>query len=251
MRCCGCEGRRFEASSTGWTTTTSTPGRTHLVNNYDLSTLEVRAANTAALRRELGLPEAAGPLAGMVARLTEQKGVDLVLQLAPALVAAEAQLVVLGDGDAWLLEELRRLEATYPANVRLAARYDEGLAQRIYSGVNLFLMPSRYEPCGLGQIIAMRYGAVPIGRRTGGLSDTILDADEHPESPTGFLFDEFSVFGLSSAFERALAAFRDPAAWTRLQRTGMSRDYSWWASAARYVETYIAALRSRGIVPLE
>ncbi len=223
----------------------------HLVNNYDLSTLEVRAANTRSLRDELGLPETTGPLAGMVARLTEQKGVDLVIQLVPALAAAEGQLVVLGDGDAWLLQELRRLEAAYPATVRLAARYDEGLAQRIYSGVDLFLMPSRYEPCGLGQIIAMRYGAVPIGRRTGGLSDTIMDADEHPEGPTGFLFDEFSVFGLASAFERALAAFRDPAAWTRLQRTGMSRDYSWWASAARYVETYIAALRSRGIVPLE
>ncbi len=218
---------------------------------FDLGTLEARGANRTALRAELELPESGGPVLGMVTRLTEQKGVDLVLQAMPELLAAGAQLVVLGDGDRWLKEELARLEKEHPASVRFIARYDAGLAQRIYAGADLFLMPSRYEPCGLGQIIAMRYGAVPIGRRTGGLGDTIIDADEHPETGTGFLFDEFSSFGLVSAFDRALRAFRDPAAWTRLQTNGMSRDYSWRASATHYVEAYISALRRRGIVPLE
>ena len=223
----------------------------HLPVQFDLTTLERRIENTAALRAELGLPESDGPLVGMVTRLTEQKGLDILLQAVPDIVSQGAQLVVLGEGDRWLVEELQRLERTYPDNVRLAPRYDEGLAQRIYGGVDIFLMPSRYEPCGLGQIIAMRYGAVPIGRRTGGLADTILDYDQYPEMPTGFLFDEFSSHALTAAFERALRVFREPAEWLRVQKQGMSRDYSWRASAAHYVETYIGALRARGIVPRE
>ncbi len=222
-----------------------------IAHQYDLSTLEVRLRNRAVLRRQLSLPETDGPLLGMVTRLTEQKGVDLVLQAMPEILSARAQLVVLGDGDKWLKDELTRVQAEYPGNVHLAARHDAGLAQRIYAGVDMFLMPSRYEPCGLGQIIAMRYGAVPIGRRTGGLGDTILDADDNPEGGTGFLFDEFSSFGLVSALDRATRAFRDPEAWLRVQTNGMSRDYSWRASATHYVEAYTAALRARGIVPRE
>src|SRR6185312_329490 len=218
---------------------------------YDSATVEQRAANTAALRLELGLPHTDGPLAGMVTRLTEQKGVDIVIQAVPEMVAAGAQLVVLGDGDDDLQRGLRRLEEAYPGHVRVAARFDETLAQRIYAGTDMFLMPSRYEPCGLGQIIAMRYGAVPVGRRTGGLSDTIIDLDEHPEGATGFLFDEFSCFAFLGAFDRAVLAFHQPGTWRQLQKTGMTRDYSWRASAIHYVETYLAALRARGIVPLE
>ena len=223
----------------------------HLAHPYDLSCVEERPANRAALRKEFKLPERDAPLAGMVTRLTEQKGVDIVIQSVPELVAADAQLVVLGDGDAFLMNELRRLEVEFPNNVRLAGRFDEALAQRIYGGVDMFLMPSRYEPCGLGQIIAMRYGAVPIGRRTGGLSDTILDLDEHPDNATGFLFDEFSSYAFIGAFDRAARAFREPETWLRLQQTGMQRDFSWRASATHYVDTYVAALRARGILPLE
>lgn len=223
----------------------------YLAHQYDLSCLDERAGNKQALRAELGLPAKEGPLAAMVTRLTEQKGVDIVLQAVPEIIAADAQLVVLGDGDAWLKTELARLAEAHPDHVRLAPRFDEGLAQRIYGGSDVFLMPSRYEPCGLGQIIAMRYGSVPIGRRTGGLSDTIFDLDEHPETATGFLFDEFSSFAFAGAFERAANAFRDEQLWRRLQSNGMSRDFSWRASATHYVETYIAALRARGIIPLE
>ena len=223
----------------------------HVRHPFDLSNLEERTHNRDVLRRELRLPEGDGPILGMVTRLVEQKGIDLVLQALPEFLAAGAQLVVLGEGDRWLKDELTRLEGEYPGNVRLAARYDEGMAQRIYAGADMFLMPSRYEPCGLGQIIAMRYGTIPIGRRTGGLGDTILDADEHPDGGTGFLFDEFSSFGLVSAFERATRAFRDPETWLKLQTNAMSRDYSWRASATHYVEAYIAALRARGIVPRE
>lgn len=223
----------------------------HLAHPYDLSSVDERHLNRQALRTELGLPETSGLLAAMVTRLAEQKGVDLVIQALPDILAADAQLVVLGDGDEWLKRELVRLEAAHPGRVRLAPRFDESLARRVYAGSDAFLMPSRYEPCGLGQLIAMRYGSVPIGRRTGGLTDSIFDLDEHPESPTGFLFDEFSSPGFAGAFERAALAFRDRDTWRRLQTTGMSHDYSWNASAKHYVDIYVAALRSRGVVPLE
>ncbi len=223
----------------------------YLRHQFDLGNLEDRYANRADLRDEARLPEAEGPVVSMVTRLTEQKGVDLVLQALPEILASNSQLVVLGTGDKSIEDELAKLQAQHPGSVAHLARFDEGLARRVYAGSDLFLMPSRYEPCGLGQIIAMRYGCVPLGRRTGGLQDTIFDFEEHPETGTGFLFDEFSAFGLIGAFERALRAFRDPVTWTRLRENGMSRDYSWRASATHYVETYVAALRARGIVPRE
>ena len=223
----------------------------HIAVHYDLSSVEDRALNKKALRQELDLPESEGPLSAMVTRLTEQKGVDIAIHAIPEVLAANAQLVVLGNGDAWLEQELTHLQMAHPDSVRTIQRFDEGLARRIYAGADLFLMPSRYEPCGLGQLIAMRYGAVPLGRRTGGLSDTIIDLEEHPEAATGFLFDEFSTHGLAGAFDRAVRAFRDRPIWHRLRENGMAKDYSWHASATHYVETYIAALRSRGIVPLE
>ncbi|MFN0095141.1 MAG: glycogen synthase [Dehalococcoidia bacterium] len=222
-----------------------------LMQSYDLHAVEGRSANRGALRRELGLPERDGPVVAMVSRLTEQKGVDLVLRAIGEILSCGAQLVVLGQGDAGLREELTRLQAAFPESVRLTERFDDTLARRIYAGADLFLMPSRYEPCGLGQLIAMRYGAVPLGRRTGGLADTILDADEHPETGTGFLFNEFSPHAFAGGLERAVRAFRTPELWRKLQVNGMSRDYSWGASAQHYVEAYVAALRSRRIVPLE
>ena len=223
----------------------------HIMEQFDLGSIEDRDVNRAALRAELNLPDDDGPVLAMVTRLTEQKGVDLVLHALPEIIAAHAQLVVLGDGDKWLKDELGRLEGEFRSHVRLVSRFDAGLAQRIYAGCDIFLMPSRYEPCGLGQLISMRYGAVPIGRRTGGLADTILDLDEHPDTATGFLFDDFSSVAFVGAFERAVRAFRDEEHWMSIQRNGMSRDYSWRASAVHYVEAYIAALRARGIVPLD
>lgn len=222
-----------------------------IARQFDLTTLQDRVENRTALRRELELPETGGPVAGMVTRLTEQKGVDIAIQALPELIAAGAQFVILGTGDKWLTDELVRLQAANPQHVRLIDRFDEALAQRIYAGSDIFLMPSRYEPCGLGQIIAMRYGSVPVGRRTGGLSDTIADLDEHPETATGFLFDEFSAHALATTCDRAIHTFRDKAAWERLIRNGMTRDFSWRASATHYVEAYVCALRARGIVPLE
>lgn len=218
---------------------------------FDLASLDGRTADRAAIRAEAGLPEAAGPLMGCVTRITDQKGLDLLIRAIPAIVEAGAQLVVLGQGDAELKRALTRLEHAHTDSVRYISRFDEDLARRVCGGADIFLMPSRYEPCGLGQLIAMHYGAVPVVRRTGGLADTVTDVDEHPESANGFVFDEYSSFAFEAALKRACVAFRDPALWRKLQTNGMARDYSWRVSAGRYVEAYVAALRRRGIIPIE
>ncbi len=223
----------------------------HIPARFGPATVGERAVNRAALRQELGLPGSGRPLLGMVTRLTEQKGVDLVIDALPALVAEGADLAILGQGDATLGAGLRRMEQAHPGNVRLVDRFDDGLARRIYAGADIFLMPSRYEPCGLGQLIAMRYGCVPLARRTGGIADSVSDPRDRPEGATGFLFDDFSAGELLDAYRRAVAVFQDPAAWQAVQANGMRHDFSWAAAAAQYVEVYEAALRSRGMAPPE
>lgn len=219
-----------------------------LATGFDVATIEKREANRRALWAETGLEPNGGPVAAMVTRLTEQKGIDLVLGAAGELLDLGLSLVVLGQGDPHTREALKELQERAPGRVSITDRFDEGLARRIYGGADLFLMPSRYEPCGLGQLIAMRYGCVPVGRRTGGLADTILDRDDHPATGTGFLFDEFTPFALAAAVERALRVFRNPGEWTALQLAGMARDHSWAASAQHYVGAYHVALQARGII---
>ncbi|MGK2965158.1 MAG: glycogen synthase [Tepidiformaceae bacterium] len=222
-----------------------------LTRTYDLASIAARAENRAAVRSEVGLPAGDVPLIGAVARLTEQKGIDLIIRAVPAILQAGAQLLVLGEGDRDLVDELTALSAANPGSISFVGRFDEDLARRVYAGSDIFLMPSRYEPCGLGQLLAMRYGAVPVGRRTGGLADTIADIDEHPDSGTGFLFDDYSTFAFEAALGRAVRAYTDERSWARIQANGMNRDHSWRASAVHYVEAYGGALRARGILPLE
>ena len=172
-----------------------------------------------------------GPLIGVVARLFHQKGLDLLLTAAPALLADGARLVMLGTGDAELEAGFRELAAAHPDRVAVRIGFDAGLAQQIYGGCDMFCMPSRFEPCGLGQLIAMRYGAVPVARRTGGLADTITD-------DTGFLFDEASPEALTAALRRAFEAFADAPRWDALVRRAMAVDHSWERSARTYLELY-------------
>jgi starch synthase len=198
-----------------------------------------------ALRAELGLASAPGPVVGLVTRLAEQKGLDLVLEALPGILAEGCQIALLGSGDAHL--ETAFAEAARQHAGRLAVRigYDGDLARRIYAGSDCFLMPSRYEPCGLGQLIALRYGSPPVARRTGGLADTVTDFDPARRSGTGFTFDGFSVEALLDALRRAASAYRQPALWKALVRNAMSEDFSWEASAREYVTLYGKALKAR------
>jgi starch synthase len=198
-----------------------------------------------ALRAELGLPAAPGPLVSLVTRLTEQKGVDLVLEALPALLAEGCQIVLLGSGDATLEAGVAAAAREHPEQIAARIGYDGDLARRIYAGADLFLMPSRYEPCGLGQLIALRYGTAPVVRRTGGLADTVTEFDPARRTGTGFTFDGFAVPALLDAVRRAASAYRQPPLWRALVRNAMSEDFSWEASAREYVTLYNKAIKIR------
>ncbi|MBI4347173.1 MAG: glycogen synthase GlgA [Elusimicrobia bacterium] len=197
---------------------------------------EGKAANKAAVRKECGLAESGrGPLFGVISRLDPQKGLDLVVELVPRLVESGAQLVVLGDGSPELREDFRRLASRFPLAVHLHSGFDEPFAHRLYAAVDLFLMPSRFEPCGLGQMIAMRYGALPVATRTGGLADTVREeATPAGLPPNGFVAPAASSAAVWSAIERALSLWARPPEWADRVRAAMGSDYSWDRSAATY-----------------
>jgi starch synthase len=208
--------------------------------NYDAETLDRRTGNKKALQGRAGLPvQPEIPLAGMVSRLYDQKGSDLVaLAFRRLLAERDLQLVVLGTGDPVHEKMLSDLQAAFPDKAAVVLRFDETLAQLIYAGCDFFLMPSRFEPCGLGQLMALRYGAVPVVRRTGGLADTVEDCDPQLDAGTGFTFEEANAQHLERAIERALAAYEDQAAWRSLQIRGMRQDVSWDRAAGLYHEMY-------------
>ena len=218
----------------------------HLVSYYDAAHLEAKRPNKAALQRELGLAEDAdAPLFGMVGRLVEQKGTDLVIAIAPDLVRAGAQLAILGSGARGLEGALRELAQRHPRSIEARIEFSELLAHRIEAGADIVLMPSRFEPCGLNQLYSMRYGTPPLVRRTGGLADSVLDASGEnlrAKRATGFVFDEATPQALLAAVGRALAAFRDAPSWAGLQRTGMARDAGWTRAAREYLALYRRAL---------
>ena len=188
-----------------------------------------------------------GVVLGMIGRLDPQKGFDLLADGARDLLRAGARLVVQGSGHASLADPFRARAATEPRRVALVERFDRDMARRIYAGADLFLMPSRFEPCGQGQMISLRYGTPPVVRRTGGLADSVVDVDERPGEGTGFVFDAASPRALVAAVERA-ARLRDgdPAGWSALLDRGMAVDFNWvTGSAPRYLEAYRRAVALR------
>ncbi|HYB42670.1 MAG TPA: glycogen synthase GlgA [Candidatus Methylomirabilis sp.] len=205
-----------------------------------------KAACRDALRVEMGLEAGPGPVIGLVTRLAEQKGLDLALHALPELLADGCQVALLGSGDAHLEAAFTESARQHPGRVSVQIGYSPDLARRIYAGADCFLMPSRYEPCGLGQLIALRYGAAPIVRRTGGLADTVTEFDPARRTGTGFSFDGFSVEALLEAVRRAASAYRQPPLWRALVRNAMAADFSWEASAREYVSLYAKALKARG-----
>jgi starch synthase len=205
---------------------------------YDAQTLEAKAVNKAALQQRLGLRQDEElPLLGMVSRFTHQKGSDLVAAAGEELAAMPAQLALLGKGESAHEDALRALAARHPGRIAVEVRFSEDLAHAIEAGADLFLMPSRFEPCGLNQMYSQRYGTPPVARATGGLVDTIVDG------VTGFLFEGAEPAALAAAVRRALAAYRDPVRWRRIQRAGMQCDFSWSAAARRYADLYARLAR--------
>ena len=228
----------------------------HLIQSYDHDTFDLKHANKAHLQRELGLVEDPEVfLVGHIGRVVEQKGVDLILEVLPRLMErGRVQVAVLGSGAHDLEEALRAAAARYPGRVAVQIGYNEPLAHRIEAGADAFVMPSRFEPCGLNQIYSLRYGTVPIVHRTGGLADTVVDASPQHllnGAATGFVFDQAEAASLWDALERAMEMYHRPGMWWRkLASTGMDQDFSWPASAARYIEIYHKALNNPAHSPV-
>lgn len=224
------------------------PARDALIAQpYDANRLYLKAENTRALRTETGLQARPDlPLLGLIGRLVEQKGIDLLLEIADTVLTLPAQLVVLGSGDPALEARLNALAARYPGQVAVMVGYDEGLSHRIEAGADIFVMPSRFEPCGLNQMYSLRYGTVPVVHRVGGLADTVIDADDPAGSAraNGFSYAADTAAALLDALCRAVAAWHAPDTWRRLQRNGMQTDYSWKVPAQRYLELYRHAMVS-------
>ena len=203
-----------------------------------------KAACKEALQREEGFDIApTAPLIGLIGRLTDQKGFDLVAaMLEPFLAEVDAQVVVLGTGEPRYHDLFRELAAHNRRQLAVHLTFDAALAQRIYAGADLFLMPSRFEPCGLGQLISLRYGTVPLVRWTGGLADTVADYQAASGRGTGIVFRSYDATALALALGRAIELYRQPERWREIRLQGMQRDVSWTASAQRYVEVYEEAL---------
>jgi starch synthase len=220
-----------------------------LLVTYSSDTLMDRISNKTFLQKEMGFEANPRiPLLAMVTRMDPQKGVDLAVSAirellqAKNLLTSPMQMVFLGTGNPVLENEVRQLEYDFPQSVRARILFSEQLSHHIYGGADILLMPSRYEPCGLSQMIAMRYGCVPIARATGGLCDTIQDPNETEQS-TGFLFSPAKSEALSTAITRAISMYKqEPIEWQAVQRRGMLRDFSWACSAREYLIEYLSLM---------
>jgi starch synthase len=215
-----------------------------LVKPFTTKTLANRVENKAALQKEVGLTQNPDTfLVGMVSRLVEQKGLDLMLQTLDRFLAyTDAQFVILGTGEREYENQLWQLASRYPGRMATYLMYNESLSRRIYAGSDAFLMPSRFEPCGISQMLAMRYGCVPIVRRTGGLVDTVSHHDPQHQKGTGYCFDRYEALDLYTCMVRAGESFNYKPQWAALQQRGMESDFSWDKSAIAYESLYKSIL---------
>jgi starch synthase len=215
-----------------------------LVKPFTAKTLANRVENKAALQKEVGLTQNPDTfLVGMVSRLVEQKGLDLMLQTLDRFLAyTDAQFVILGTGEREYENQLWQLASRYPGRMATYLMYNESLSRRIYAGSDAFLMPSRFEPCGISQMLAMRYGCVPIVRRTGGLVDTVSHHDPQHQKGTGYCFDRYEALDLYTCMVRAWESYNYKPQWAALQQRGMESDFSWDKSAIAYESLYKSVL---------
>ncbi|CAA9558932.1 Glycogen synthase, ADP-glucose transglucosylase [uncultured Synechococcales cyanobacterium] len=216
----------------------------YIAQNFTAQTLEQRKKNKVALQEEVGLEVNSGAfLIGLVSRLVEQKGIDLVIQILDRFMAyTDAQLVVLGTGDRYYETQLWQIASRYPGRMSTQILFSDPLSRRIYAGTDAFLMPSRFEPCGISQMLALRYGSVPIVRRTGGLVDTVSHHEPMSHTGTGYCFDRYEPLDLYTCLIRAWEGFRYKPEWHELQQRGMSVDFSWDQSAKDYIKLYQSIL---------
>jgi starch synthase len=211
----------------------------YIYKNYSAADFSGKFDNKEALQKELGLPVSGAPLIGIVSRLATQKGFDIMQGMFEGLMSKNVQVVLLGTGEYNFEEFFKHYAWRFPKKLSANIRFSAELAQKIYAGSDMFLMPSLFEPCGLGQMFAMRYGSIPIGRKTGGLKDTIAHyhTTERPDG-NGFLFEDYIPSGLSWALDEAIYYYGKKDEWFKIVRNAMTKDFSWSKSADKYIKTY-------------
>ncbi len=216
---------------------------TFIPANYSIDDLSGKAKCKKSLQKECGFPSDKVPLIGMVTRLSSQKGLDLVAEAMEKIIKTGSQVIVLGTGDEHLHKIFSGLKKKYSRQLSVTIGFDNSLAHRIYAGSDIFLMPSKYEPCGLGQLIALRYGTIPVVRKTGGLVNTIVEFNK--SEGTGFLFNGYSSAELLKALQRANKLFNANGHWSKIQENAMSQNFSWRHSAKEYLSLYQKALKKK------
>jgi starch synthase len=210
-----------------------------LVKNYSPDTIDDKYINKEAMQKEFGLKvDYKIPLIAMISRLADQKGMDLVARVIADIVNKKAQLVILGTGDQKYHVLLEKMAKAHPKNTSINLRFDRALAQKVYAASDMLLIPSRYEPCGLSQMIGFRYGSVPIVRRTGGLKDSVQEFDLKTGEGTGFTFGEYKPETFFIAIKKALAVYQNHDVWRSLVKKDMELDFSWKVSARQYIKLY-------------
>jgi starch synthase len=216
-----------------------------IAHPYSDDDLSGKEKNKVAVLKAFGLPQMTGrvPLVGMISRLADQKGFDLLLEKIEQILQHDLQLVILGTGQKEYHRRLQRAAENHPQKLGLSLTFDNALAHQIEAGADLFLMPSRYEPCGLNQMYSLRYGTIPVVRSTGGLADTITDLDEDPEKGNGFAFQDYDAGAMLEAMVRAIRVYADQDGWLRIVKRAMAFDFSWARSAERYRQLYHQALQ--------
>lgn len=221
--------------------------------HYSMEDLSGKEKNKTVLLEKCNLPQATGgglsrakkdvPLIGIISRLADQKGFDILSEVSDKLLSLDLKMVLLGTGDEKYHQLFKQMAKKYPEKISVNLRFDDPLAHLIEAGADMFLMPSRYEPCGLNQLYSLKYGTVPIVRETGGLADTIQDYSPDTGEGTGFVFKHYDADELLKVVKRAIRVYQNKDAWTKLAKNGMQKDFSWQASAKKYEELYQKALR--------
>nr|WP_040490003.1 glycogen synthase GlgA [Fulvimarina pelagi] len=220
-----------------------------LARTYDRSTIDRRATNRDALLKEMGLAPTDDPMIAIVSRLTWQKGLDVVAEVAEAIVEKGASLVVVGTGDAQIEGAFQKLSVDHRKKIGVRIAYDEGLSHRVQAGADAILIPSRFEPCGLTQLYGLRYGCIPMVSRVGGLADTVIDANyaaRHAGCANGVIFEDAEPDSILTAVDRLIEIYRNPKEWRRMQEAAMANDVSWTTSAKLYADLYRDVMKDEG-----